>query len=608
MGAQGARKRPGHLVAFVVLLVLPLALRLIPIGHGMPRNYVPDTHVVRGALGMAKDRTLAPPIGTYSTYPNLVPYTLLPVYAVQYAAGRATGAFGGAEEFKLQVALNPERVHLPARVVVALFGALTAWVVFRGARAAGLGAGAWVAAWLVATALLHVQFSVQERPWTPLVFFVALAVWAAALFVREGRTRHLVLCGVAAGLASACHQAGLPALLVAGIAWLVAPWRRAGDARPRAGKRVLQGVLGVAAFAAVVLVVGMPHLFVHGMAEPENVAGGVEATGIAGQATGQAFHYVFSARSLARLSRALVGYEPVLVLLGLAGGVASFAPSVRHRALWPAFGFGVFWAAVFLTNFNDHVRYLLPLVLLLAYPAGVAGELLARARGGRVALVVLLAFPLVQSARLGHVLTRPDTRALCERRLAELPADARVAIARYGPLADPTLASLERLAAWRPLTVREDLRRMALEAGPEALAAYGLEPGVDVVRYEDLFASDDRDRSFELRPPAAALATHGDGAPGAPAAALERVLVDALGVTHVVLCDRGPERYYPLAEWVAERPGTTPLFTLDPTGAAPASLEPAEHELMLPMELDFALTGIWRAERPGPRLTLVALR
>jgi hypothetical protein len=79
------------LAAVGLLLVLPLALRMLPIRHGAPRNYVPDTHMVRQALGMARDHDLAPQAGKYSFYPNFLPYLLLPCYAAEYAAGRAEG-------------------------------------------------------------------------------------------------------------------------------------------------------------------------------------------------------------------------------------------------------------------------------------------------------------------------------------------------------------------------------------------------------------------------------------------------------------------------------------------------------------------------------------
>ena len=61
-----------------LLLFSSASLRLFPIQHGLPDNHVPDTHVVKAALGMAQDRDLIPPVGRWSTYPNLLPYVLLP--------------------------------------------------------------------------------------------------------------------------------------------------------------------------------------------------------------------------------------------------------------------------------------------------------------------------------------------------------------------------------------------------------------------------------------------------------------------------------------------------------------------------------------------------
>ena len=111
--------------ALLVLVVCALALRLWPIDHGMPRGYVPDGHMVRNALGMARDRDLVPPIGKYSTYPYFVPYLLVPIYGVEYALGRATGAWHGGQEFGYRVMDEPGIAQLPARALMALFGALT---------------------------------------------------------------------------------------------------------------------------------------------------------------------------------------------------------------------------------------------------------------------------------------------------------------------------------------------------------------------------------------------------------------------------------------------------------------------------------------------------
>ena len=51
------------LVPIAAVFALALWLRWLPLEHGLPRNYLPDTHAVRAALGMAKDKDLAPPVG-----------------------------------------------------------------------------------------------------------------------------------------------------------------------------------------------------------------------------------------------------------------------------------------------------------------------------------------------------------------------------------------------------------------------------------------------------------------------------------------------------------------------------------------------------------------
>ncbi len=563
------------LAGLAVLFVLPLALRLGPIRHGLPvTSYVPDTHVVRGALGMAKEKNLVPPAGKYSSYPNLLPYLLLPVYGAQYAVGRATGAWGGAGEFGMRLLEDPARAHLPARVLVALFGALTAWVVFRAARAMGLGVGAWAAAWLVATGHLHVHFSVQERPWVPMVFFLALASWAAAVHVRDGGAKSLLLSGACAGLAFATHQGGMVALGIPGLAWLFAP---AGGVR----QRVLRGVGCVALFAAIGVLIGNPALFVHGSTAPADVAGGAVDRGI--EISGQQFFYRFRFASLTRLARAFFGNDPALVLLALGGLLAA----LRARAARPATIFALLWAAVFLTNFNDHVRYLLPLSVLLAFAAGFAAERLWARPTLRWALVPLLALPLVQSLRLGWILRQEDTRAVAAAKLAGI--EGRIALDAYGPDVPLDRASLERVAEWRDLYAREDHRLQLLTAGVDA------PPGLDAVRLTDLF-------DFEARKNTSSVKTGLEHLGDDPNAILRE-----LGVTHVLLVDRDPEDGAPPFP-VDDRPASGGLPKLPPLRIEAEPLwvvSPGRaREARLPTELDFPLVSLWRVERPGPRLAL----
>lgn len=593
-------------LALLLLFLMPLGLRLAAIDHGLPQNHVPDTHVVRAALGMAKDKDLAPPTGRYSTYPNLLPYLLLPVYAAEYAGGRVVGAWGGAGEFGNAVLDRPSLVHLPARVLLALIASLAPLLVYRAGRAAGLGAGAWFAGGAVATSLLHLQFSVQERPWAPMVTFTALSLWPAVRYVRGGQLRDLLLCAGALGLGAATHQAGLPLLLVAGLAWLAGPLRFGGGELAR---RLGHGLGAVALFGVLVLCVGTPQRLLHGATQIEQVSGFEEgATDVEAdlQFGGQALVVDVRLESAAKLSRAFLGYDPLLLF----GGLAGLLVALRRKVLWPAAGTALAWGAFFGTNQNDHVRYLLPLVVLLALPAGAVVQVLSARLGGwvRVAALASLLFPLANALRLVAVLAADDTRTLAAQRLAELPADAVVAVDRYGPDLPMSLAALERLESIRPLTRRESFRRELLQAraaGHEVELSGG--DGFDLVPIADLFRFDERHLGSELAPGVDALGSTADE------------VLDALGVTHVLLVDRDPSdqvpsllvhdgEALPLERGPRAGQRARKLAPLEGLGTAIWRLVPSAGgrpvEARLPTELDNALASLWRLERPGPSLEL----
>jgi len=580
MNSSLGRKTAG----LCVLFLLPLAVRLVPVRHGMPRNYVPDTHMVRAGLSMARDRDLTPPAGKYSIYPNLLPYLLLPCYAGEYAIGKASGTWNDAGEFGQHLLDHPEDAAIVARILVVLFGALTPLVVYKTARAAGLRRGAWIAGWLAATSLLHVQLSTHERPWVPMTFFMALSAWPAARYVRDGLGARLVLSAGAAGLAAACHQGGLAALAIPGLAWLAGPleWKRRDLAR-RAG----QGLLAVAIFAATAVALGYPHLVRHGI-HPEHVIG-AEAIAKQGGMNIGGTTIVFDLRweSLPRLAGTLFGYDPSIVVLGLVGLAFGFA---RRELRAPSI-FLVLWAAFFMTNQSDHVRYLLPAVVFLCWPAALLAEELLERKWGTAFLCVALLLPAVQSARLAWLLTRVDTRADAEEELARLVPGSRVAIDRYGPDVDlnrTSLALLERLrvSVGEELRAREARRKARFEAGTMPAR----EEGVEAVRVEELFEIDERHGRVESREGLEAL---GDD-PGS--------VFRSLGVTHFLLVDRRPGiRGEPQLRPLELDAGVIHVF--DPS----AGRFRMAREAFLPTEMDFPLTALWQVERPGPWMALYEL-
>ena len=577
-------------------MILPLALRLAPIEHGMPRNHVSDTHVVKNALGMARDLDPVPPMGRYSTYPYLLSYALLPIYAVEYAGGRVLGQWSGKGEFAERLFAEPDLAHRPARYLCVLLACLAPLALFGAARSAGLKSGAWIAAYLVGTGLLHLQFSIQERPWAPLVSFMALAGWGATAFVGSGRRVHLLASAVAAGLAFATHQAGAAALGITGLAWLIAGRRACPDRKAAVGL----GLKAVALFGIVALALGHPYYLVHGGVDKGAVAASEALGSNSISIGGQALVFAFRAETWHKLSRALVGYDPVLVILALAGLVWG----LRTRAARPITVMALLWAAFFMTNQGDHTRYLLPLSVLLALPAAAAGQWLWERRPARPLLLVLLALPLVQATRLVWIMRQEDTRAEAERELLALDLEGPVAVDCYGPEVPLNAAALERLAQHRELGGREARRLQYFEA--HAVPPAG--EGIDVLPLESVLDYDLRTRSSWVEDEE----TERLGAD-------PNDLLRALGMRYVLVVDRTPDNGVapilldpapasldsdgrPLPKLTPVAVIRPPVFTIHPAGDA-GSVTDAN----LPAELSFPLTQIWNLKRPGPKLELFRL-
>jgi hypothetical protein len=409
------------------------------------------------------------------------------------------------------------------------------------------------------------------------VLFGTLALWRGIVFTRSGAWQDLAWCGALAGLAFACHQAGLAMLAIPFAAWLFAPttWRG-----PELGRHLGQGLGSVAAFAAVALLAGHGYYLKHGATADEAVVGsdlGVEASlSIGGQATVLGI----SLESAATLSRKLLGYDPALVALGLLGVLLALRVRAWREPLLALLLIGGF----FITNPSDHVRYLLPVTPLLALAGGLAAERLGRGLAGRALVALVLAVPLVQALRMDWLLRQEDTRAEAERALAALPEGSRTAIDHYGPTPEPSLVALQRLFELRPLYNRELHRADRLQTG-----SLPPDDGLDVIRVEELFEVSPRTGLYGVRERLLPLGE-------TPAEVLASV-----GATHLLLVDRRPLHDAP---WLADVAlSGQPLTTFDPGrgGRTPT-------EAFLPTEMDFPLTGLWQVSRPGPWMQLVRLQ
>lgn len=565
----------------LTIVAAALLVRAIPLGHGLPGLYVPDTHSVRNALGILETRNPVPRSNEFSSYPYLFSYVCIPLFVADYAAARLGGRVASTEEYAKDAAAHLERFHWLARWVAALAGALAAGAaVLAGARLAGTRTGI-ASGILAASSPLPYLLSTHERPWSLLLFFSTLALSSSLAHVRSGRLSSLCFAGVFAGLAAGCHQAGVSAIFLPAGA-VFARWME----KPAAwAARLRDGAACVASFVPSFLV-GNPFLVRYGPrgAVPTDLTQAVDV-GIGGQ--GLAFR--FDARHTAEALTGLVGLEGAGLLLALLGAALLLRRRNRAVAVPLVLALPVF--AFFSLYTGTHARY-----YLLASPAlwVLGGYLLAdlapRGRAGALAAGLLAAFPVILTLRTCQLLLRTDTRELSQELIARLvPQGARVAVEPYGPALPQSRESLERLAKLEaddpqhPILTRRE--RLALGAGRPG--------GFDVLPLE---------RVVE------------DPAPGQyqrPSALAHRLfrgheglgdLLRAAGIRYVVRVDRFPseDRQDPLVRILEQRG----VLIGEVSPAAPGDVP---REALLPFEPRRGISALFSVERPGPRVRLYEL-
>ncbi|MFT5059187.1 MAG: hypothetical protein ACI89E_001969, partial [Planctomycetota bacterium] len=299
--------------------------------------------------------------------------------------------------------------------------------------------------------------------------------------------------------------------------------------------------------------------------------------------------------------------DPAIILLGCLG----FLMALANKAARPMVLFATIWGAFFLTNVNDHVRYLLPLAAGLAWCSGFAAEQLHKFKAGRILLLSLAALVLVQAARLDFVLRQDDTRHVIESALLDLPEGSDLAVGFGGPLLPLDAESLQRIEGLRELYSRERNRLERLQAGLMET------PTLRALPLFNLVELDLRHHSSQLT--AKVAKKHG--------ADLNAALED-LGITHILLVDITPgnPRTPLILDTLAPNKATGMHIDSEGGSGSLPKLDPlqlpsepilqvhagrgasAPDSSRLPLVMDFPLRDLWTVERPGPALTLYDLR
>ena len=407
--------------ALAIILLVALAWRLHNIGFGLPSLYDPDEPIFMiKSVELLTNGTLNP---KWFGHPGSTTiYLLALIDAAVVGSGIASGAYASADEFVKAAFLDPGLLFLPARIAMAIIGAIAVWMTYLVGRRTHGTAVALVAATLLAFNSVHIAWSQVVRTDIHASVFMMACLLFAIRIGQHGRMADYVLAGLFAGFAVATKWPSITIFIAV-----------LGAAASRSA--VKQELIRVAD-AAVALLVGVflasPFIFLDWQTVLANLSNearprhlGHTGHGFIGNAWWYLWHPV-------RESAGVVGLA--LIVAGLA--VSAIRSQVSRWTLVPAAL--AFFALIAAQNLIWS-RWILPLLPMFAVFAAVAivalGEAIASAmKTKRTAIVVasvasLAAIPSVAGA-FGQSRERAnDTRLQAARwAAANIPAGSTVAI------------------------------------------------------------------------------------------------------------------------------------------------------------------------------------
>ena len=397
----------------MAIVGLALASRLWGITFGLPNEAArPDErHLIGYTLAMGGNH-LNP---AFFNYPSLYLYLLLGSYGAYFALGRLTGHFGSMSDLVAEYALSPSNLYLIDRVLVALLGTATVYLIFAiGERRISRRTGLF-AAFFLSVAYLHVRESHFGTVDVPLTFWVTLAT-LIILRADSVRTPKLfALAGFTVGLAISTKYNAIALLVPLGLMHL------RGSANPTEPPPSMARMTAfLLSFAAVGLgfVVGTPYslldhrtFLANATFELVNKSRELPAIDLG---RGWLYHLRFS---LAH------GLGIPLLVASLAGLATGLRQKPRVAILLAAFPL-TWWVGVGMSHYV-YLRYAVPMVPALCIFAAwaldaAAGRLELRFRGrpgvrilatGALALG-LAAWPAWHTFQWDRLIRRTDTRVV----------------------------------------------------------------------------------------------------------------------------------------------------------------------------------------------------
>lgn len=301
------------LAALALLMLLAFFLRHDGHGFRLPHSPEPDSvKVYTQVRALERGDSQPERDPTFGFYPLVVARCV-----TWFSTPRVASRDGSLEDDLAQAS----DVHRRGRTTVALLSTLSVPAVFLLSRAF-LGTGwALLAAAFMATSVLNIWFAQQFRPHAAAASFALIALLAALELARRGRTRDYLACGVALALAIGALQNGVALLL---------PFAAALAVRRAVARDVSIG-WALASLAIVAVSVRYFYPFMFAESHGKDAA----QLGLEGSDFNLSGHIVmlasFNGKGFPKVLDALIGYEPWLFALALAGLVLAVQRVVTSK-------------------------------------------------------------------------------------------------------------------------------------------------------------------------------------------------------------------------------------------------------------------------------------
>jgi 4-amino-4-deoxy-L-arabinose transferase-like glycosyltransferase len=187
-------------IGLTAVLLLAAALRAFGIYSGLPFLYDPDEAVFVGRAGsILANRDLNPHFFGHPGSTSI--YLLSVLYALIFWLGSLFGAYDGTAAFKNAYFQDPTLFYLSGRILFALFGIASVFLLFRTVRRAFGPAVGLMSALILALSPVHVEFSRLIRTDILMTFLVLVVLRYSQEILEKHDGRSHFLAGFFLGLA-----------------------------------------------------------------------------------------------------------------------------------------------------------------------------------------------------------------------------------------------------------------------------------------------------------------------------------------------------------------------------------------------------------------------